>query len=188
MLDPAFGYLIVIGIALLFAVAGIHKLRDLPRFTEALAAYRVLPDALARRLAWLIPCLELALTLGLLWEPSRRMAAISAIAVLIAYASGLAVNLARGRRELDCGCGIARRRRSIAPWMVWRNLLLAAALAVAAMPWSRRAFELWDFLTVMGGLCVAMTLYAAVDRLQGEVAPRITALKRPMTGVAGGAS
>jgi len=189
LLDPAFGYLIVIGIALLFASAGIHKLRDLPRFTEVFAAYRLLPGAPARRLAWLIPCLEFGIALGVLWEPSRRLAAISAIAVLIAYASGLGLNLARGRRDLDCGCGPARNRRSIAGWMVWRNLLLAGALGIAAMPWSPRSFDLSDFLTIVGGLAAAVILYAAVDGLLGEVAPRITALKRPATGaVTGGTS
>ena len=49
MLDPAFGYLIVGGIALLFATGGIHKLRSFESFTEVFAAYRVLPDPWARR-------------------------------------------------------------------------------------------------------------------------------------------
>jgi hypothetical protein len=183
LLDPAFGYLIVMGIALLFASASTHKLRDLPRFTEVFAAYRLLPDAPARRLAWLIPCLELAVALGVLWEPSRRMAVISAVAVVTAYALGLGVNLARGRLDLDCGCGTAHSRRPIAVWMVWRNLFLAVALGFAALPWSPRSFDLSDFLTVVGGLVVAVTLYAAVDRLLGDVAPRTAALKGPVTGI-----
>jgi hypothetical protein len=170
LLDPAFGYLIVMGIALLFASASTHKLRDLPRFTEVFAAYRLLPDAPARRLAWLIPCLELAVALGVLWEPSRRMAVISAVAVVTAYALGLGVNLAHSRRP-------------IAVWMVWRNLFLAVALGFAALPWSPRSFDLSDFLTVVGGLVVAVTLYAAVDRLLGDVAPRTAALKGPVTGI-----
>ena len=60
-LDPAFGYLIVGGIALLFAIAGTHKLRSFEFFTEVFAAYGVLPDAWARRLAWLIPASNLQL-------------------------------------------------------------------------------------------------------------------------------
>jgi hypothetical protein len=177
VLDPAFGYLIIAGSALLFASAGTHKLRDLARFAEAFAAYRVLPDAWARRLAWLIPALELGVATSLLWELSRRTAVIAAIVVLIAYASGLGVNLLRGRRDLDCGCGTARDRRAIAAWMVWRNLILAAALGVALLPWSPRSFDLTDLLTVMGGLTVAVTLYAAVDRLLGDVAPKAGILR-----------
>jgi hypothetical protein len=177
VLDPAFGYLIIAGIALLFATAGAHKLRDLTRFAEAFAAYRVLPRALAQRLAWLIPSLELGVAASLSWGPSRRMAAVAAIAVLIAYASGLGINLLRGRRDLDCGCVTARDRRAIAAWMVWRNLILAAVLGITVLPWSPRAFNLIDWLTVMGGLTVGVTLYAAADRLLGDVAPKAMILR-----------
>lgn len=140
-------------------------------------AYRVLPNALGRRLAWLVPCLELSVAITLLWEPSQRMAVIPAIAVLIAYASGLGLNLFRGRRDLDCGCGAARDRRAIAAWMVWRNIFLAAALGIAALPWSPRSFDLIDFLTIMGGLTVGVMLYVAVDRLLGDVAPKAMMLR-----------
>jgi hypothetical protein len=177
VLDPAFGYLIAAGIALLFATAGAHKLQDLARFAEAFAAYRVLPTELARRLAWFVPVLELCVAASLLWEPSRRMGAMAGIAVLIAYASGLGANLLRGRRGLDCGCGSARGSRAIAGWMVWRNLILAGALAITLWPWSPRPFDLTDFLTVVGGLAVGATLYAAVDRLLGDVAPKAMILR-----------
>jgi len=161
----------------LFASAGIQKVRSLARFTEIFVAYRVLPGALGGRVAWLIPCLEVAIAIALLWEPIRRMAVIAAIAVLIAYASGMGLNLLRGRRDLDCGCGTARDRRAIAGWMVWRNLFLAAALGSAALPWSPRAVNSTDIVTVMGGLIVAVTLYAAVDRLLGDIAPKATVLR-----------
>ena len=177
MIDPAFGYLIVGGIALLFASAGVHKLRGLEDFTEAFAAYRMLPDTAARRLAWFIPCLELGLAAGLLWGPGRRIALGSAAAVLIAYASGMGVNLLRGRRDLDCGCGAARDRRPVAAWMVWRNVYLAAALGMAALPWSPRPLNLTDALTVVAGLAAAILLYAAADRLLGDVVPRTLRLR-----------
>jgi Methylamine utilisation protein MauE len=177
VLDPAFGYLIIAGAALLFASAGVRKLQDLVRFTEIFAAYRVLPAPLAQRLAWLIPCLEFTIAAGLLWEPGRRLGVASAIAVLITYGAGLGVNLLRGRRDLDCGCGAARDRRAIAAWMVWRNLLLAAALGIAAMPWSPRSLGLTDALTVMGGLMACVLLYATADRLLGDVAPKTRALR-----------
>jgi hypothetical protein len=177
VLDPAFGYLIIAGIALLFASAGAHKLWDLARFADAFAAYRVLPETLARRVARLVPFLELCVAAGLSWAPSRRMAAVAAIAVLIAYASGLGVNLLRGRRDLDCGCGAARDRRAIAAWMVWRNLILAAALGTTVLPWLPRSLNLIDWLTVMGGLAVGVTLYAAADRLLGDIAPKAMMLR-----------
>jgi hypothetical protein len=177
MLDPAFGYLIVVGIALLFAHAAAQKLRNPAHFAEIFAGYRLLPDTLARRMAWLIPCIELAVAAALLWERGRRAAVISAAAVLIAYASGLGVNLLRGRLDLDCGCGAAHDRRALSAWMVWRNLLLASVLCIAALPWSPRACGLTDLLTVMAGLMACAALYAAVDRLLGDVAPKAAMLR-----------
>ena len=178
MLDPVFGYLITTAIALLFASAAAHKLRSLAHFTEVFAVYRLLPDRAARHLAWLIPCLELGVAGTLLWEPSRRVAVVSAVALLVAYALGMGLNLLRGRRDLDCGCGTARVRRAISAWMVWRNLLLAAALGIAALPWSARRFNWTDLLTVAGGLIAGVTLYALVDGLLGDVAPKAGLLRR----------
>jgi len=178
LLDPVFGYLIVTSAALLLASAGGHKLRAFQRFKETLEAYRVLPSAVARRMAWLVPCLELTVAMGLLCEPTRRAAVLAAIGILIAYAAAIALNLARGRRDLDCGCGAAHDRRSIAAWMVWRNLLLASGLGLCALPWSARRLDLSDFLTLAGGLAVCVMLYSAIDRLLGDVAPRTHAMRR----------
>jgi Methylamine utilisation protein MauE len=172
VLDPVFGYWITASLALLFASAAMHKLRVPGRFTEVMAAFRILPEALARRVAWLIPCMEIGVAATVLWDRTRPPAALGAAAVLTAYALALAVNLRRGRLDLDCGCGTARDRRPIAAWMVWRNLLLAAAAAVIALPWLHRPFDLTDILTVTGAIIAAVVLYAAVDRLLGDVAPK----------------
>jgi hypothetical protein len=178
-LDPALGHSITLAYALLFAAAAVHKLRDLPRFTAIFAAYRLLPGFLARRAAWLIPCVELGVAIGLpLSAGGRPQAVLAGAGVLIAYAAGVGLNLARGRRDLDCGCVTARSRRSIAPWMVSRNLILALVLGFAAGPWSSRPVEGADFLTVPGAVAAAALLYAAVDRLLGDVMPRTIAFRR----------
>jgi Methylamine utilisation protein MauE len=177
MLDPVLGYWITAGLALLFASAAAHKLRAVARFTEVFAALRILPAVLARRVAWLIPCLELCIAAALLWGRTRQPAALAAAAVLTAYALALGLNLRRGRLDLDCGCGMARDRRAIAAWMVWRNLVLAGAAIVAALPWSRRAFDPADALTLAGAIVAGALLYAAVDRLLGDVAPKGLSLR-----------
>jgi uncharacterized membrane protein YphA (DoxX/SURF4 family) len=177
MLDPIVGYLIVVSFALLFARAGIHKLRGLDRFVDAFSDYRVMPATLNRPVALAIPILELAIAMLLLWGPGRRLALLGGIGVLITYAAGMALNLARGKRDLECGCGGGYERRSIAAWMVWRNLLLVLPLCIALMSWSTRSFDLSDILTLTGGLTVCATLYTAIDRLLGDVRPRAIILR-----------
>lgn len=180
MIDPVPALLILFGVAVLFADAAIHKLRNLPTFAETFAAYRLLPDAAARRLAWIVPWAEAVVAAALLWPASRFWAVPSAILIFAAYASALALNLARGRRDLDCGCAGPGRRRPIAAWMVWRNLVLAAALGFASLPSSPRPLAAADVLTLAGGLAAAIALYGAVDRLLGDVAPRAEALRREL--------
>jgi hypothetical protein len=172
MIDPTLGSLLLVSLALLFATAAFHKFRDIGRFSLVLAAYRVIPDAAARRLAWIFPCAELSVVLALPWPPARRWAALTAAGLLLVYAAGMSLNLARHRHDLDCGCTAAGRRRPIAAWMVWRNLILALASVAAALSWVPRPLAGADFLTVAAGAAAAVALYAAVDRLLGEVVPR----------------
>ena len=175
MLDPAIGALLLACLTLLFASAALHKLRDLPRFSEVLRAYRVLPED-AVRLAPLVPLAELSVAAGLVAPAVRFGAALAGAALLLVYAAAIGVNLGRGRRDLACGCGGADDARPIAPWMVARNLTLALLLAVTLLPWRERPLLATDALTVGGGAVVATLLYVCLDRLLGRVAPWTQAL------------
>ncbi len=181
MLDPAFGLVIDSAGTLLFASAAAHKLRRFDRFRSAFAGYGLLARAPARALAWLVPAAELAVATGLALDPARRAATAAAIGMLGSYAFAIAINLRRGRRDLDCGCGpLAGRHagaiRAIAPWMIWRNLGLAGGLALAALPWSGRPLGAADRWTVAAALIAGGVLYLALERLLGDVAPRARAL------------
>jgi hypothetical protein len=175
MLDPAIGVLLLACLALLFASAALHKLRDLAHFTEVLGAYRVLPAA-AVRLAPLVPLAELAIAAALVTPGARVGAAPAGAALLLVYAAAIGVNLQRGRRDLACGCGGPDEARPIAPWMVVRNLALALLLAVTLLSWRERPLLATDALTVAGGAAVAALLYICLDRLLGRVAPWTAAL------------
>ncbi|HWZ62688.1 MAG TPA: MauE/DoxX family redox-associated membrane protein [Steroidobacteraceae bacterium] len=178
MLDPVLGVLIGACVALLFASAALHKLRDPARFREIVRAYRALPAG-AERLAPLVPLTELAVAAGLLVAPLRPLAASLGVLVLLGYAAAIAVNLARGRGDLDCGCGAGPAARPIAPWMIGRNLILALLLMVTLAPWQLRPFAATDAVTVGAGLAVATLLYASLDRLLGRLAPRTALLRGP---------
>jgi methylamine utilization protein MauE len=167
MLDPAIGLLLAAAIALLFAGASAHKLRDLKRFDEIFSAYGLLTGVARLRLSWSVPVLELAVAGGLLFDESRPYAAAVGIVLLLTYAAAIAVNLKRGRRDLACGCGGPDERRPIAPWMVWRNILLALGLAGTFAPWTTRPLNLTDAVTVVFGLLTLALIYLCVDQLMG---------------------
>jgi hypothetical protein len=171
MIDPAIGTLLAAAFALLFGSAALHKLLGPGRFAEVLRAYRVVPPALTR-LALLIPLLELAVAAGLLAGAARSAAAAAGAALLVTYAAALGVNLARGRRDHTCGCGGPNDRRPIAPWMVWRNLILAALLAPVGLRWGARPLDAADAITIGAGTAAAAFLYMSFDTLLGRNAAR----------------
>ena len=169
ILDPAVGLLLAATVALLFASAGLHKLRDLRRFEEIFAAYGVATVVSRWRLSWMVPVLEVAVAVGLLVEETRLYAALAGIVLLLAYASAILINLRRGRRDLACGCGGPDERRPIANWMVWRNSFIALVLVCALAPWGTRPLGLTDAVTVVFGLLTLALIYLCFDQLMGYV-------------------
>jgi hypothetical protein len=163
--DPAVAMLIIACAALLFASAAVHKLRDLRRFDEIFSAYGLIPGRSRLPLSRLVPLLEGLLAVGLLLDISRGAAVLGAMVLLVAYAAAIALNLSRGRRDLACGCGGPDDRRPIAAWMVWRNILLAALLALVLLPWGARPWMLMDLVTIVFGTATCALVYLCMDRL-----------------------
>ncbi|MGH8140806.1 MAG: MauE/DoxX family redox-associated membrane protein [Steroidobacteraceae bacterium] len=177
MIDPAIAALIVACVALLFAGAALHKLRDLRRFDEIFAAYALLPLVARLHLSRLVPVLEAGVAAGLVLNAARDVAAGVGMLLLVAYACAIAINLRRGRRDLACGCGGPDERRPIAPWMVWRNLVIAMLLGVVMLPWASRPLVLTDAATVGFGSATCALVYLCLDRLLGHASRRSAELR-----------
>jgi hypothetical protein len=165
MIDPVIELTVRAGLALLFATAAWHKVLDRARFAASLGAYALLPARLVSPSAWLLPALECSLAIGLLYAPTREPTAIASMALLAIYTGAIAVNLARGRREIDCGCFASSARVPLSPWLVVRNLILIAAAALLLVPVRARALVWVDPFTVVTAVVVLWLLSAAAQRL-----------------------
>jgi hypothetical protein len=119
--------------ALVFARAAAFKLRDVEAFADALAGYRILPIGLVGAAARILPVIEATCALALVAPWTRTAGGLAAAGLLVGFALAMAVNLLRGRREIDCGCGDPARRQPLAWSLVGRNLGLAAAIGACAM-------------------------------------------------------
>ena len=119
--------------ALLLIRAAIGKARDLAAFEGALDGYRLLPfwSLPAAKIGF--PAAELFIAASLMIPPLRALAGYAAAGLLTVFALAMAINLARGRSEIDCGCGGPASRQTLNWGLVVRNLLIAAALVVAAL-------------------------------------------------------
>ena len=126
--------------ALVFATAAGAKVRHHRELAGVVANYHLLPEALAAPVAWLIVGLEILTAVSLVSAVGLAAGAALAIALLCAFALAMGVNLARGRREIDCGCFQSGLRQRLSAGLIVRNLLLAAAMIPlfgAAGPLSR---------------------------------------------------
>jgi hypothetical protein len=165
MIDPVVELSICFGLALLFAAAAWHKVSDRARFGAVLRAYELLPSWLVGPATRLFPVLETSVAVTLLYPPTRHAAALAAVTLLVLYTLAISLNLARGRREIDCGCFAASSRVPLSNWLVVRNLVVIAAACTLLLPVWARALIWVDGLTVVSALITASVLWTAGQRL-----------------------
>lgn len=91
-----------LGLAAVFATAGIGKLLDRPGSQQALLDFGV-PERFAPAGAIALPVAELAVALGLIIQPSARWASVAAVLLLGAFIVGISLALAKGQAP-DCHC------------------------------------------------------------------------------------
>jgi hypothetical protein len=175
-LDPALHGALRLSLALLLLAACQHKLRDFAGFRAALAEYRLLPARWASAGAALLLLAELATGLALLLPGSARGAALAAALLLLLYSVAIGINLARGRREIDCGCAGPGARRPLSEALIARNALLIAVATACTLTPAARPLVWVDALTVAGGAALLALLYGALDAAL-ENAPRLRELR-----------
>lgn len=161
-MDPVLAFTLRICFAFLFALAAFHKLRKFSSFRYTLGLYELVPERLVGVLAAVVVSAELYIALRMPFSPRIHFAAA---AVLTAYAFAIALNVVRGRTDLDCGCMGPAARTPLTWWLVARNMVLVALLLMLATPVSRRPLVWVDALSVLGATAVSIACWRAVERV-----------------------
>jgi uncharacterized membrane protein YphA (DoxX/SURF4 family) len=163
-LDPVVCMALALLLGWVMAEAGLHKLREPLRFGGIIDAYRLLPGGFGARIAWPLGALELLAGCALLVPFTQAGAASLVVALLAFYALAIGINLARGRRDIDCGCG------GVAQPLSW-TLIVRNALLVSLAGWLatgtpvQRATGWLDVLVAVAAAVVAILCYAAAAQL-----------------------
>lgn len=165
MLDPVFSLTLALLLTTLLWHAAFGKLGARAEFRAVLDAYDLLPPALNLVLSLLLPVTEGLSGLALLVGRTRPLGGLAASALFAVYGTAIAVNLARGRRDLDCGCAGPGARRPITGYLVWRNAGLSLAGLALAAGTAPRLLTLGDGATVLGAVLGFALLYLTLDRL-----------------------
>lgn len=150
-------------IGVLFLAAALHKLQDPMLFYAQVDAYRLLPTSWSWWLSKFLPWLEILLVVLMFVPVTAHMAAWVAAALLFIYGAAIAVNVVRGRDDLDCGCGGPSVRIS---WkLVARNVLMALAIGTAPF-YQFAAGRTWDIAVAAGCGIVIWMVYALYEKVR----------------------
>lgn len=153
-------------LAFVFAEAAVHKLRDPAAFSGIVRGHALVPDGLAPGVTASLITGEGLAALALLAPIGAAPGAVLALALLGVYSTAIGVNLARGRRDVDCGCLGPGQRQSLAPWMLLRNGILGIAAAACLIPLAARPLSwLVDGISIAGGASVLILVFLAATRL-----------------------
>ena len=157
--NPIVGWTTTLLIACLFASAAWHKLSGLAEFRGALSAYRLLPEWAVGSAAVLLVALEAGIALALALR--LEGASVAAFLLLGAYSAAMLLNLLRGRRWIDCGCGGPGQPISYA--LLVRNAVLMG-LCLLTAPGVGSLGTLGAF-TVIAAALTGLLLYAAINHI-----------------------
>jgi hypothetical protein len=118
-----------IGVGLVYMTAGLAKFRHRALLEGVVANYRILPQSVVAPTALALPYAEMALGAALI-VGLGIVPVVAGIALLLAFAAAMAVNIRRGRTHVDCGCGLSHLRQHLGWPLVARNLILASLVAL----------------------------------------------------------
>ena len=150
--------------ALVFATAVAGKITHRHELAGVVANYRLLPEALSVPAAWGTVALEILVVLSLVGGLYLKAGVALAIALLSLFAVAMAINLVRGRREIDCGCFQSGLRQTLSGGLIGRNLVLSAALSSLFVATTPLAAPL-QWVDGVGAGIAAYSLYRAFDQL-----------------------
>ncbi|WP_240954921.1 MauE/DoxX family redox-associated membrane protein [Rhodococcus sp. 105337] len=143
-------------------LAGIPKLRDRDGLLTVVKGYRLLPHRMERVVAGSLPLVEVLVGTALILGIAGVWAASGAALLFAAFAFGLTANLARGRRDLDCGC-FAFSAHEV-PRIGWfRAASFAVAALVLAATGSAEIAPLERLIGAASGLLVVLAVVAVVQ-------------------------
>jgi len=125
-------------VGLVFVLAAVQKAQAWKLLPGVISNYRLLPRLAVPVAAALLPPVELALCLLLLSAQATVWAQLAAILLLALFAAAMAINIRRGRAQIDCGCGQSFLKQPLRWSLVARNgalaLLLLPSLSTPALP------------------------------------------------------
>ncbi len=170
-IDPVLQLAAALTLALVFGGGAASKLTAWAELEGVVGNFRVLPRTLVPVVSWTLPPVELLLAVLVMIPATRPLAAIGMGALLAVFAAAIALNIARGRTGIDCGCFRSSLKQNLSWWLVLRNvLLMVMAAACIVMPGARELGPADHFIVVMAALSL-FSAYLSVGYVTVQAPP-----------------
>jgi hypothetical protein len=153
-----------LAIACIFVLAAIHAMRDWADFSGIVEQYRIAPRRLALAAARILPPLELVTAAALPLPMTSTLGALLGLCLMTLFTVAVAVNLARGRVSIDCGCGGASGQK-LSTGLVIRNVVVMFGLFVALVAPARGVADGTTLIALSGASLALTVLYFAANQL-----------------------
>jgi Methylamine utilisation protein MauE len=184
MLDPVILMICIATLTIVTLASAWPKWREPERFRASVDAFALLPSVLVKPLSYLLPAVETAAAVGLLFASMRPFGAYALIALFVAFALALAINVVRGHTDIDCGCSgfiAAAEAASGAPkaigwWHVGRAAFLALLAASVLLPSTGRVLVAFDYVSAGASTLFAVAAWFTLDVLLANL-PKLNSLR-----------
>ena len=165
MVDPVVALVCSLAGAAVFLSGAYGKWRERELFAAAMEGYDLIPTVAVPTASIALILAETAIGLALLLPFAAPVAQMGGVSLLMVVSAAVVINLARGRREISCGCGGASGDQQLSWGLVARNAVLVLVLLAAALPVQDRTLVALDYATVVLGAPMLAGLYAAASQL-----------------------
>lgn len=159
MFDPVFSWAASIFLVAIFLQAGWQKLTMPLHYQTVIENYAILPEAIVPPATFIIGLLELLAALAVFVPATHQVALLLLGSLLLGYMLVMALNIARGRADIDCGCAGPAHQQTISTALLWRNLLLMLITAFACLNEASRDIFWLDLVSIIAGGGSAYLLY-----------------------------
>ncbi|OXS58166.1 methylamine utilization protein MauE [Bacillus sp. V-88] len=157
ILCTTFGYI--------FLSSAFDKILNIQNHYLSITAYKILPTKLSYPFAVFDIVLEASIALSLIFGFYLKVSLLSAALLLGMYTVAVAINLFRGRTEIDCGCGGVVGTHKISIKLIMRNLSFISIIFILALKFNIHTFfynfnsEFWMLQTLFIFLCLTFIMY-----------------------------
>lgn len=120
------GFACRILIGLVLMSSGFTKTDNWDHHINTIRGYRLLPESLLKPAGFALAVSEVLLGSAMVLGVGLRAAGLATSVIMVLYGLAISVNLLRGNRNIECGCGGVLGAHKISWWLSARNLALAA--------------------------------------------------------------